>query len=117
MMNEKKMMKIVEDIKTLKIELLEHTENKENSHKKIKIMENAYMEDITSAVDANGKPLYSNQEKRDIALAKKTSTDKDYIVEKELCAGISKLISVKLIDVEYNYNILKVQEILSKMEK
>jgi len=100
------MLKHVELIKTKQNEIVKLEINLETSKEELAIIDNDMMDDIISAIDeTNGKPKFSNETKRNIALAELRLENAEYV---EILNRIKKLknsIAKINIEIEYSKNI------------
>ena len=110
-----KIFEIVEKIKELEIEVMELAEKKEDFQKVQSEIENGYKAEIENAVDENGKPLYSNALKREVALNKKLSDDPKWEKKGDKIKGFQRELGLKRIDLSYEHNMFRAYEIISKM--
>jgi hypothetical protein len=70
--------KIHEDIKEQRVKLISLTDSVEELQKEIKLWELWEMSDISNRVNSDGKPLYSNDTKRQAELENRKDRDLEY---------------------------------------
>lgn len=105
---------LIEKIQTLQLEVLDldlETIEKEKNYE-LSLLE--IKTKINNAVDANGKALYSNAEKREVALLEELKNNPNLTVDKDVIQDDKKIKRVKQIEVEYLNNKLSILKIFAK---
>ena len=109
---EEQMYELVEDIYHLEIDILNETVDVEADEKDVDRYLLRLKDEIANEEDDKGKPLYSNDMKRQAALASKLEEDYEHAEKLISIKEVRNLISRKQIDLKHKQSLLSVMKLI-----